>query len=156
MFAMNRDERVFGWNQSKTSAFLIHEFCALNLKYKYSIDWYQCMPILSYRDMRAKEDLKPLDLHLSFYGMHTAHKFTPEFITLNNANFSMNFIKHILCGHYFQTNSFQMVLATDEVYTYAIFNYINLVWSSHTEAGGKINCCCLTNSKYIEWNIGEL
>lgn len=31
-----------------------------------------------------------------------------------------------------------MVLATDEVYTYAIFNYINLVWSSHTEAGGKI------------------
>lgn len=29
-----------------------------------------------------------------------------------------------------------MVLATDEVYTYAIFNYINLVWSSHTEAGG--------------------
>lgn len=36
-----------------------------------------------------------------------------------------------------QTNSFQMVLATDEVYTYAIFNYINLLWSSHTEAGGK-------------------
>lgn len=36
-----------------------------------------------------------------------------------------------------------MVLATDEVYTYAIFNYINLAWSSHTEAGGKkklINC----------------
>lgn len=38
---------------------------------------------------------------------------------------------------FFQTNSFQMVLATDEVYTYAIFNYINLAWSSHTEAGGK-------------------
>lgn len=38
-----------------------------------------------------------------------------------------------------------MVLATDEVYTYAIFNYINLVWSSHTEAGGKVpyivDCC---------------
>lgn len=46
---------------------------------------------------------------------------------------------HFLFKHYFilQTNSFQMVLATDEVYTYAIFNYINLVWSSHTEAGGK-------------------
>ena len=29
-----------------------------------------------------------------------------------------------------------MVLATDEVYTYAIFNYANIVWSSHTEAGG--------------------
>ena len=29
-----------------------------------------------------------------------------------------------------------MVLATDEVYTYAIFNYGLLSWSSHTEAGG--------------------
>lgn len=36
----------------------------------------------------------------------------------------------------FQTNSFQMVLATDEVYTYAILNYITINWSSHTEAGG--------------------
>lgn len=35
-----------------------------------------------------------------------------------------------------QTNSFQMVLATDEVYTYAIFNYGEINWSSHTEAGG--------------------
>lgn len=35
-----------------------------------------------------------------------------------------------------QTNSFQMVLATDEVYTYAIFNYADITWSSHTEAGG--------------------
>lgn len=29
-----------------------------------------------------------------------------------------------------------MVLATDEVYTYAIFNYGVINWSSHTEAGG--------------------
>lgn len=29
-----------------------------------------------------------------------------------------------------------MVLATDEVYTYAIFNYADISWSSHTEAGG--------------------
>lgn len=29
-----------------------------------------------------------------------------------------------------------MVLATDEVYTYAIFNYAEINWSSHTEAGG--------------------
>ena len=35
-----------------------------------------------------------------------------------------------------QTNSFQMILATDEVYTYAIFNYGEINWSSHTEAGG--------------------
>lgn len=29
-----------------------------------------------------------------------------------------------------------MVLATDEVYTYAILNYITINWSAHTEAGG--------------------
>lgn len=29
-----------------------------------------------------------------------------------------------------------MVLATDEVYTYAIFNYDPINWSAHTEAGG--------------------
>lgn len=29
-----------------------------------------------------------------------------------------------------------MILATDEVYTYAIFNYVIINWSSHTEAGG--------------------
>lgn len=29
-----------------------------------------------------------------------------------------------------------MVIATDEVYTYAIFNYDLLKWSSNTEAGG--------------------
>jgi len=34
------------------------------------------------------------------------------------------------------TNTFQMVLATDEVFTYAIFNYLNIRWTSHTEAGG--------------------
>jgi len=44
----------------------------------------------------------------------------------------LRIITHLL----FQTNTFQLVLATDEVYTYAIFNYVNLQWSSHTEAGG--------------------
>lgn len=36
----------------------------------------------------------------------------------------------------YRTNTFQLVLATDEVFTYAIFNYLNLQWTSHTEAGG--------------------
>ncbi|KAJ9599568.1 hypothetical protein L9F63_009966 [Diploptera punctata] len=36
----------------------------------------------------------------------------------------------------YTTNTFQLVLATDEVYTYAIFNYDRLVWTSPTEAGG--------------------
>ena len=36
----------------------------------------------------------------------------------------------------FKTNTFQLILATDEVYTYAIANYLDLQWTSHTEAGG--------------------
>lgn len=35
-----------------------------------------------------------------------------------------------------KTNTFQMVVATDEVYTYVIFNYLDMQWMSHTEAGG--------------------
>ncbi|KAF5296959.1 hypothetical protein FQR65_LT10111 [Abscondita terminalis] len=34
------------------------------------------------------------------------------------------------------TNTFQLVLSTDEVYTYAIYNYIDLQWTSHVEAMG--------------------
>jgi hypothetical protein len=45
-------------------------------------------------------------------------------------------IKQVITYFLFQTNTFQLVLATDEVYTYAIFNYVNLQWTSHTEAGG--------------------
>lgn len=36
----------------------------------------------------------------------------------------------------YKTNTFQMVLVTDEVYAYAIFNYLDIQWTSHTEAGG--------------------
>ena len=36
----------------------------------------------------------------------------------------------------FQTNTFQAVLVTDEVRSYAIFNYEWMGWTSHTEAGG--------------------
>ncbi|XP_054014766.1 protein mesh isoform X1 [Hylaeus anthracinus] len=36
----------------------------------------------------------------------------------------------------YKTNTFQMVLVTDEVSTYVIFNYLDIQWSSHTEAGG--------------------
>ncbi|XP_076301516.1 protein mesh [Lasioglossum baleicum] len=38
----------------------------------------------------------------------------------------------------YKTNTFQMVLVTDEVSTYVIFNYLNIQWTSHTEAGGDI------------------
>jgi len=34
------------------------------------------------------------------------------------------------------TNTFQVVIVTDEVRTYAMFNYAHLGWSTHAEAGG--------------------
>lgn len=37
----------------------------------------------------------------------------------------------------FQTNTFQLILATDEVFTYAIFNYNLLTWTTPTDAGGS-------------------
>uniref|UniRef100_A0A1Q3FJ17 Putative mucin/alpha-tectorin n=2 Tax=Culex tarsalis TaxID=7177 RepID=A0A1Q3FJ17_CULTA len=55
----------------------------------------------------------------------------------------------------FRTNSFQMVLATDEVYTYAIFNYVIINWSSHTEAGGDTTGGEGGVPAYIGFNAGN-
>lgn len=38
-----------------------------------------------------------------------------------------------------QTNTFQIVLVTDEVRTYAMFNYAHLGWTTNVEAGGDSN-----------------
>jgi hypothetical protein len=38
-----------------------------------------------------------------------------------------------------QTNTFQIVIVTDEVRTYAMFNYAHLGWTTHAEAGGDTN-----------------
>jgi len=55
----------------------------------------------------------------------------------------------------FRTNTFQLVLATDEVYTYAIFNYVELQWSSHTEAGGDTTTGEGGVPAYIGFNAGN-
>ncbi|XP_034836554.1 protein mesh isoform X1 [Maniola hyperantus] len=55
----------------------------------------------------------------------------------------------------FTTNSFQMVLATDEVFTYAIFNYLEINWSSHTEAGGDTTTGEGGVPAYIGFNAGN-
>ncbi|CAH0591404.1 unnamed protein product [Chrysodeixis includens] len=55
----------------------------------------------------------------------------------------------------FMTNTFQMVLATDEVFTYAIFNYLEINWSSHTEAGGDTTTGEGGVPAYIGFNAGN-
>ncbi|XP_044731193.1 protein mesh isoform X2 [Chrysoperla carnea] len=54
-----------------------------------------------------------------------------------------------------KTNTFQLVLATDEVFTYAIFNYLNLQWSSHTEAGGDTTGGEGGTPAFIGFNAGN-
>ncbi|XP_063236326.1 protein mesh isoform X2 [Bacillus rossius redtenbacheri] len=53
------------------------------------------------------------------------------------------------------TNTFQLVLATDEVYTYAIFNYVEMQWLSHTEAGGDTTTGAGGVPAYVGFNAGN-
>ncbi|XP_011501466.1 PREDICTED: protein mesh [Ceratosolen solmsi marchali] len=55
----------------------------------------------------------------------------------------------------YKTNTFQLVLATDEVYTYAIFNYLDMQWTSHTEAGGDTTGGEGGVPAYIGFNAGN-
>jgi len=67
-------------------------------------------------------------------GIVGADSFVPKhamIVTWKNMSFTGGITQSLQ-----RTNTFQLVLATDEVFTYAIFNYLNLQWTSHTEAGG--------------------
>ncbi|XP_075235234.1 sushi domain containing 2 mesh isoform X2 [Lycorma delicatula] len=61
----------------------------------------------------------------TFYPKHVA------IITWKNMSFGGGIDNSL-----YKTNTFQIVLATDEVFTYAIFNYASITWTTHTEAGG--------------------
>ncbi|KAG8035923.1 hypothetical protein G9C98_003049 [Cotesia typhae] len=55
----------------------------------------------------------------------------------------------------YKTNTFQLVLATDEVYTYAMFNYLDLSWTTHTEAGGDTTGGEGGTPAFIGFNAGN-
>ncbi|XP_034249969.1 protein mesh isoform X2 [Thrips palmi] len=55
----------------------------------------------------------------------------------------------------YKTNTFQMVLATDEVYTYAIFNYLNIQWTTHTEASGDTTSGEGGTPAFVGFNAGN-
>ncbi|KPU80188.1 uncharacterized protein Dana_GF16595, isoform C [Drosophila ananassae] len=55
----------------------------------------------------------------------------------------------------FMTNTFQMVLATDEVYTYIMYNYAVLNWLSHTEAGGDTTTGAGGVPAFVGFNAGN-
>ncbi|CAL7945198.1 unnamed protein product [Xylocopa violacea] len=67
-------------------------------------------------------------------GVDGAEAFVPKHaivVTWKNMSFTGGIDNSL-----YKTNTFQMVLATDEVNTYAMFNYVDIQWTSHTEAGG--------------------
>ncbi|KAF7263100.1 hypothetical protein GWI33_003617 [Rhynchophorus ferrugineus] len=91
------------------------------------------------RDLRQRTDQMGIEIRERLKwdireGVIGSETFDPKhavIVTWKNVSFNGGFSNAL-----YRTNTFQMVLATDEVYTYAMFNYMNLDWTSHTEAGG--------------------
>jgi len=53
------------------------------------------------------------------------------------------------------TNTFQLVIATDEVRSYSMFNYLHMGWTTHTEAGGDGNEGQGGIPAYVGFNAGN-
>ncbi|XP_018022342.1 protein mesh isoform X2 [Hyalella azteca] len=53
------------------------------------------------------------------------------------------------------TNTFQLLVVTDEVRTYAVFNYEKMSWTSHTEAGGSADDGQGGTPAYVGFNAGN-
>lgn len=53
------------------------------------------------------------------------------------------------------TNTFQLVVTTDEIRTYALFNYEYMRWTSHTEAGGSTDDGQGGVPAYVGFNAGN-
>ncbi|KAK0165466.1 hypothetical protein PV328_003974 [Microctonus aethiopoides] len=86
-------------------------------------------------------------------GVVGAESFDPKhavIITWKNMSFSGGIDNSL-----YKTNTFQMVLATDEVYTYAMFNYLELQWTTHTEAGGDTTVGEGGTPAFIGFNAGN-
>ncbi|KAK5643851.1 hypothetical protein RI129_007696 [Pyrocoelia pectoralis] len=86
-------------------------------------------------------------------GMIGAETFNPKhaiIVTWKNISFAGGIAQSL-----YTTNTFQLVLATDEVFTYAIFNYLDLQWTSHTEALGDTLKGEGGTPAYIGFNAGN-
>lgn len=91
------------------------------------------------RDLRTRKDQLGVEMRERLKwdvreGMSGAEGFVPKHaitVTWKNVSFTGGIDNSL-----YTTNTFQMVLATDEANTYAMFNYPRVEWTSHTEAGG--------------------
>ncbi|XP_045479258.1 protein mesh isoform X3 [Harmonia axyridis] len=91
------------------------------------------------RDLRDRKDQMGVEIRERVkwdirQGVIGTDSFDPKhaiIVTWKNVSFAGGISDSLM-----RTNTFQMVLVTDEVFTYAIFNYLNLAWTTHTEARG--------------------
>ncbi|XP_017783258.1 PREDICTED: protein mesh isoform X2 [Nicrophorus vespilloides] len=86
-------------------------------------------------------------------GVIGAETFEPKhaiIATWKNVTFAGGILQSI-----YTTNTFQAVIATDEVFTYAIFNYLDLKWTTHTEALGDTLRGEGGTPAYIGFNAGN-
>ncbi|XP_028136184.2 protein mesh isoform X2 [Diabrotica virgifera virgifera] len=110
------------------------------------------------RDLRTRQDRMGVeirerlkwDIRTGVIGSETFDPKHAVIVTWKNVTFTGGF-----ANAKYKTNTFQMVLATDEVFTYAMFNYLNLDWTSHTEAGGDSQNGEGGVSAYVGFNAGN-
>ncbi|KAJ8667861.1 hypothetical protein QAD02_009524 [Eretmocerus hayati] len=133
---------VKDWPKSNDPAFIGIFFSKCRIGQLKPTDINQKKPGVYYRreqDLQTRTDKLGVEMRERVMwdireGVVGADTFVPKhavIITWKNMSFAGGIDSSL-----YKTNTFQMVLATDEVYTYAIFNYLDMQWTSHTEAGG--------------------
>ncbi|XP_068250957.1 protein mesh isoform X1 [Palaemon carinicauda] len=88
-------------------------------------------------------------------GIVGAEIFTPKhaiIVTWKNVTFSGGSVN---TQAKYVTNTFQLVVATDEIRTYCLFNYEYMAWTSHTEAGGSTDDGQGGVPAYVGFNAGN-
>ncbi|KAG8266731.1 hypothetical protein J6590_065765 [Homalodisca vitripennis] len=91
------------------------------------------------RDLQARQDWYGIEMRERVkwdirQGVVGAQDFSPKhmaIITWKNVSFAGGIDNSL-----YRTNTFQMVVVTDEVFGYVMFNYRDIQWTTHTEAGG--------------------
>ncbi|KAK7080924.1 hypothetical protein SK128_016330 [Halocaridina rubra] len=73
-------------------------------------------------------------------------------VTWKNVTFAGGYVN---TNAKYVTNTFQLVVATDEIRSYAMFNYEYMTWTSHTEAGGSIDDGQGGTPAFVGFNAGN-
>uniref|UniRef100_A0A182XLS7 Sushi domain-containing protein n=1 Tax=Anopheles quadriannulatus TaxID=34691 RepID=A0A182XLS7_ANOQN len=149
------------WPQRNDPSFIGIFFSKCRIGRIYQTDFDQRAPGVYFRmerDLMTRTDRAGVEMRERVMwdireGVVGSDTFVPKHVIITTWK-NMSFAGGIDNSLY-RTNSFQMVLATDEVYTYAIFNYAEINWSSHTEAGGDTTGGEGGVPAYIGFNAGN-